>query len=95
VERNSNKSSSLRREFKNRTLVRQRDAAPSGNPQSKAKIKLRHPPDTRMRISLKRLRPFIYRAYKLDYKALKQIVARQSIDSVSVKHVRAEELWAD
>jgi hypothetical protein len=57
--------------------------------------KIQNPGDTSVRISLKRLRPFIYRVYKLDYKALKQIVARQPIDSVPVKHVRVEELWAD
>jgi hypothetical protein len=57
--------------------------------------KIQNPSDTRTRKSLKRLRPFIYRVYKLDYNALKLIVARQPIDSVPVRHVRVEELWTD
>lgn len=42
---------------------------------------------------MERLRPFVYRIYKLDYKALKLIVARQDPDYIPISPVKVEELW--
>jgi hypothetical protein len=55
--------------------------------------KIKNPEDDYMRVPLVRLRPAVYRIYKLDYAALKLIVARQSPDSIPVKNVKVEELW--
>ncbi len=49
--------------------------------------------DDFMRTAMRRLRPFVYRIYKLDYDALKLIVARQKPDSIPISPVKVEELW--
>ncbi len=54
--------------------------------------KIRNPDDDYMRVPLIRLRPAIYRLYKLNYEALKTIASKQSPDSIRVKHVKIEEL---
>lgn len=55
--------------------------------------KIVNPNDEYMRKPMERLRPFVYRIYKLDYQALKLIVARQESDSIPVSPVKVEELW--
>jgi hypothetical protein len=40
-----------------------------------------------------RLRPFVYRIYRLDYQALKLIVARQDADYIPISPVKVRELW--
>jgi hypothetical protein len=54
--------------------------------------KLKNPCDNYMRVPLMRLRPAIYRIYKLDYKNLKRIVENQSPDSIPVPYLRPDEL---
>jgi len=55
--------------------------------------KIAHPQDEYIRKPLERLRPFVYRIYKLDYQALKLIVARQDGDYIPISPVKVEELW--
>jgi uncharacterized protein DUF3800 len=55
--------------------------------------KINDPNDDYVRPPMTRLSPAIYRIYKLDYQALKMIVARQDSDSISVPHVKVEEIW--
>jgi hypothetical protein len=55
--------------------------------------KIANPQDEYIRKPLERLRPFVYRIYKLDYQALKLIVARQGSDYIPISPVKMEELW--
>ncbi len=54
--------------------------------------KIRNPDDDYMRVPLIRLRPAIYRLFKLNYEALKTIASKQSPDLITVKHIKIEEL---
>jgi hypothetical protein len=49
--------------------------------------------DDYVRRPMQRLRPFVYRIYRLDYRALKLIVARQDPDLIPISPVRVGELW--
>jgi Protein of unknown function (DUF3800) len=49
--------------------------------------------DDFMRKAMERLRPFTYRVYRLDYQALKLIVARQDPDYIPIPYMKVEELW--
>jgi uncharacterized protein DUF3800 len=55
--------------------------------------KIANPQDEYIRKPLERLRPFVYRVYKLDYQALKLIVAKQDRDYIPISPVKVEELW--
>jgi hypothetical protein len=49
--------------------------------------------DDYIRKPMERFRPFIYRIYRLDYQALKLIVARQDPDYIPISPVKVNELW--
>jgi hypothetical protein len=53
---------------------------------------IRAPDDEYMRVPLVRLRPAIYRIYKLNYESLKTIAAHQLPDKIAVPHLMPEEL---
>jgi hypothetical protein len=49
--------------------------------------------DDYIRKPMGRFRPFIYRIYRLDYEALKLIIAKQRADYIPINPVKVEELW--
>jgi hypothetical protein len=55
--------------------------------------KIRNPKDEYTRVPLLRLRPAIYRIYKLDYKNLKILAANQTPDGIPIQHIKPEKLW--
>jgi hypothetical protein len=55
--------------------------------------KIKDPEDDYMRIPLLRLKPAIYRVFKLDYKNLKVIAAHRIPDTIPIPHLMPEEMW--
>jgi hypothetical protein len=54
---------------------------------------IKAPEDDCMRVPLLRLRPAVYRIFKLDYKNLKVIADHQVPDKISIPRLMPEELW--
>jgi hypothetical protein len=54
---------------------------------------IRDPDRDYMRVPMIRLRPSIYRLYRLDYAALQTIVTMQSRDAIAVPHARVEQIF--
>jgi hypothetical protein len=55
--------------------------------------KIKDSNDEYMRVPLIRLRPAIYRIYRLNYESLKVIAAHQAPDKIAIPHLMPEELW--